>query len=902
MTHFTPVNTDIASSDERPVIDPALPAEGLYPFLRAPDQATDVHFSGVLDYINGLGHGELERRWHRALQMMQEHGAAYNVFNEQDGENRPWSLDPVPLPVRSDVWSDLEKGTGQRIRLMAMVFEDIYGRQELIRGGHLPPELLFANTRYLRACHGLYTLRRHAGAMPAFHFQGMDLAQFEDGRWRVISQDAQAPSGAGYALENRIVLSRILPRMFHSGRVMRLAPFFRSFQHSLMEISGMIQREPSVVMLSPGPTCPTYFEHVFLSRYMGITLVESSDLTVRNESVFIRTLGGLLPVDVIWRFIEDAYCDPLVLGSSSGLGVSGLIQAVRSGNVTVTPPIGSGVLETPGLIPFLSGLCRLLLDEELILQDIPALWCGRSDTMATVLSRIDAADDGLVISSAFNRYGERPTDTRTLGREQKEMLMDRIKALPYGYIAREPLTPGCLPVWEKDGTIARYAALRVFASVMAAEGEAPPEGRLFPPAPEGMDVAVMPGALTRVFETPGALFLPPETDQGSKDTWCFSDHPVSYKSMLHSFTAGNAAVLDGDLPSRVADNMLWLGRYIERIDGRLRVIRSVLSRLNSESTLEEMTELPFLLGLMETLDICALSISSPVSGVNMGVMETALLEHVVTASKTGSIRSALDNVMQVAERVRDRLSSDSWQILGRVETELIRFVPHRTNRISEAEELVNEMMLVISAFSGLVLEGMTQSMGWRFLDMGRRIERAGYMLKLLRSLFSRDRMPLTSELESLLQVADSTITYHTRYRTTLAASHVIDLLLLDELNPRAVGFQMAALAGHVSRLPGKKSDAFRTKEEKTMLNLTSRLRLSEANERMNEKKEAYLQELIDLMAYLEKGMGTLSNQITQHYLTRVETEKQLRHGSLQSGETRRQMSQTGGIRHPGDGI
>ncbi len=860
-------------NDDATTVDPVFPADFSFADrcsgMLTPEGTPAPHWQGLVTYLNSLGRRELERRWQKASQIMHEHGAAYNVFSDGKDRERPWELDPIPLPIPVKTWNFLEKGIAQRTRLLAAIHADIHGAQSLIHQNQLPPELFFANPKFLRQCHGLY-----GEDTPAFHFHATDLCRFSDGGWRVVGNRTQAPSGAGYALENRIILSRILPRMFHSGKVMRLAPFFKDFNHALMEISDMRKREPSIVMLSPGPSCPTYFEHVFLSRYMGFTLVESSDLTVRNDSVFLKTLKGLQPVDVILRRLQDTACDPLVFGNASLTGVPGLVQAVRSGNVAVANPLGSGILETPGLVPFLPGLCRLLLNEDLLLEDVPTVWCGQPEALNTVISRIADPARPMIISSAFASAGQPVADTRAMPPEKIQALVAEIKAMPHAYVAREPVTTCTLPVWDQGDLTQGSFTMRLFSSLVTRGAETVTAGEVLPPLDER--VSVMPGALTRVSHDTG-LFSDQDmrAQGGSKDTWCFTNEIVEHQTMMTQLMAPLEIHRESDLPSRVADNMLWLGRYVERTEGTLRVIRSVLTRLNSETRLDIMAEFPFLLRAMAALGITAPGFSPPGDIYSMAIIETEILACLFDGDRSGSIISALYNVRRVAASVRDRLSIDSWHILGRMEKEMAQFAPHRHSRISEAQELVNEMILTMSAFAGLALESMTRAMGWCFMDMGRRLERATYMISLLQSLFASDRAPINQELETLLEVADSTITYHTRYRTTLQVEPLVDLLLLDELNPRAVGFQLAALFDHVGTLPESNIRAFKTREEKITLDLTTQLRLADIRELMEKTEQGELPRLTRLLDHLDKGIIDLANHITQHYLSRIETEKQL---------------------------
>lgn len=940
----------VAASD--PVFSAMLPVASPCSDMVMADGTLSPHWQGVISYLNSLGKEELERRHQKALQIMHDHGAAYNAVKSDSTQERPWQLDPIPLPIASETSRFLEQGIKQRTRLMAALFTDIYGPQTLLHNHHLPPALLFANPRFLRPCRGLDL----PDAM-TLHFHATDICRCDDGKWRVISHLTQIPTGAGYALENRIILSRILPRMFHSGNVLRLVPFFKQLTDALMEISGMEKREPHIVMLSGGPSSPTYFEHAFLSRYLGLTLVESSDLTVRNDAVFLKTLGGLHPVDVIFRQIEDVLCDPLVFGSQSLMGVPGLVQAVRSGQVAMANPLGSAVLETPALAPFLPKLCHLLLGEELILPGPTTLWGGSETDHQKMIDTIQNRQRPLIITSAFDLGHPPPIDTRQLTPEEIAKLCKKIENRPYDYVAMEPLTPCTLPVWEKGDVVNRNAVIRCFSSAVcenrpnaepiplvlktinggAVPTEATPDhgnSVSISRVNEPTKLSVMPGALTQIFDDPKAIFLHADHRQGgSKDTWCHTDESISYQSMLHRFTEPLEIHRGSDLSSRVADNMLWLGRYLERTEGMLRVIRTLLYRLNSETRLDLIPEFPLLLRFIANLEITPAPLLESDEGYQIRNLEKEILDSLFNTQYPGSFKNALANVNRVAASVRDRLSNDSWHILGRMESELNRFSPHRYNRISETQELVNDLLFILSAFSGLSLESMTRGMGWRFMDIGRRLERTSYMLTLLQSLFSEKSVPERHDLEVLLEVADCTITYHTRYRTTFQTAPVVDLLLLDELNPRAVGFQLAALSDHMNHLPRSMPRPFRTREEKMMLDLTTQLRLTDIDDLMEcpqtsteagrqthvsqpaaspadpvvtlcstdstdtmgaiDTKNAtgtlktidtttktgqtpvfpHLKTLID---HLSSGVQALANQITQHYLSRIETEKQLR--------------------------
>ncbi|WP_321492202.1 circularly permuted type 2 ATP-grasp protein [uncultured Desulfobacter sp.] len=823
------------------------------------------HWDGLAKYLNSLGTAELSQRWKKARQIIQEHGSAYNVFNPETATERPWALDPIPLPISSRTWQILEHGIQQRTKLLALIFKDIYGRQDFIKRRVIPAELVFGNPGFLRQCRfGSQRL------IPDHHLFSSDLIRLADGRWQVVSHGTQAPAGTGYALENRVILTRILPRMFHSRKVQRLAPFFKYLNLSLMEISGQKQQEPRIVMLSEGPSGAHYFEQVFLARYLGYTLVETNDLTTRGDWVFLKTLGGLQRVDVILRQIPDYSCDPQLGASRTFPGIPGLVQAARAGNVAISNALGSGILESPGLFALLPRLCQEILGEPLLLENTDTFWLGTPGTQLRVVEEIRSGSRPMTLYSAFSPAHTQVVHTSSLTGPKKQELLAAIQATPYAWAGGYSVNPFTVPVWTEQGVRNRYTAVRMFSSSITDNAPTAP-ARIS----DQVETAVMSGGLARVADDPETLVLSGTRGkgQGAKDAWCLSERPTEFKSMLHRFTTPFEIHRGSDLPSRVADNMLWLGRYMERTEGMLRVIRSVLMRVHSEIQLDKVSEMPFFLRVMANLEIVSANFGRPDASFSVSIIEKELYRSIYGVQIQSSILNCLNNAIQVADRVRDRLSDDSWQILGRIEKGLVQINPK--NQSAEILEMLSDIILNMSAFAGLALESMTRGMGWRFMDMGRRIERALHMITVMGSLIQGRTLPDSNDLEAVLEVADSRITYHTRYRTTLHMEPLVDLLLLDEINPRSVGFQLVALHSHLKNLPKSQPLPFRTKEEKIILDLTTRLRLADTQELMVFGKAHILPNLNALLEKLNNDLQGLADSITQHYLSRIETEKQL---------------------------
>ncbi len=842
------------------------------------------HWQPFVHALRELGVHELTNRWEEAKQIIRENGVTYNVYGDPRALDRPWQLDPVPLLLSADEAARLETGLIQRARLLDAILVDLYGAQRLLREGLIPAEIIYSHPGFLRPCHGV-----EVPASRFLYLYATDIGRGADGAFHVIGDRTQAPSGAGYALENRIVLSRMLPEIFHDCRVQRLALFFRTLRDTLRNIAPRNRDNPRIVLLTPGPYNETYFEHAYLARYLGYTLVEGGDLTVRDSRVYLKLLGGLQQVDVILRRLDDDYCDPLELRGDSFLGVPGLVQAVRAGHVAVANALGSGLVETPTLMPFLPAICRLLFGEELRLPSVPSWWCGDPHAREYVLNHLDR----LVIkpASAGKRFG--PIFGDRLGREQQHSLAQRIRARPRDYVAQEQLPLSTVPVFQGERLEPRHAVLRTY---LAASDDG---------------FMMMPGGLTRVTASPDTMVVSMQQGGGSKDTWVLSSAPVS------SFTLLSATVRPvelsrggGDLPSRAADNLFWLGRYAERAEGLVRLLRGILVRMLEKSGVAEVPELPFLLRVLAIQappkvqtpsspfgptaslpSLIQLSSSTPDSAASPAHAESLIREVLFDADRPGSVTETLRLLHRVAGMVRDRISTDMWRVVsglkfsgprGTIEHFPLRNGaplmshdgPDPAETLSDALDEMNRLIGGLAAFSGLAMESMTRGQGWRFLDMGRRLERSMHLVRLLHGTLvavSANEGPL---LEALLEIADSSMTYRRRYLSSVQTAPVLDLLLADETNPRSLVFQLAALADDVDHLPRDLTHSGRSAEQRLTLSAVTSLQLADID-RLAAPTDGVRRELEDLLARLQREIPVLSDTLTQNYLSHLQPSRHL---------------------------
>ncbi|MBV9767946.1 MAG: circularly permuted type 2 ATP-grasp protein, partial [Bryobacterales bacterium] len=730
---------------------------GFYDEVFGSGKQLRAHWQALTDSITAMGTPGLTHRWREGQRLIHDNGITYNVYTDPESTSRPWPLDPIPLMMDPAEWKTIEAAVIQRATLFNSILADLYGPQRLLRERKIPAELVFPNPAFLRPCWGI---QPPGGVF--LHMYAADLARSPDGQWWVLADRTQAPSGAGYALENRLVTTRVLPDVFRASHIRRLANFFQTYRDALQRMVPPNRENPRIVLLTPGPYNETYFEHAFLARYLGYTLVEGGDLTVRDSRVFLKTLGGLLPVDVIVRRQDDQFCDPLELRRDSMLGVPALVQAVRSGNVAIANALGSGLAESPAYAAFLPALSRLLLDEELKIPTVATWWCGQQEPLQYVLDHAEK----LVLKPTFPGGRGNPIFGAALSEKERQALLDRVRAEPERYVAQERVALSTVPVWEDGPLHPRHMVVRVYA------------------VPSGGSYAVMPGGLTRVSTSLDSMVVSIQSGGGSKDTWVLGDGPAPPFTLLrpptHPLDVSRATF---DLSSRVADNLFWLGRYTERVEAAVRITRTILSRFFQEEDGTRSAGMNAGLRMLAALGY--IQAEKPTAA------EQEVLSMISNPADSKGLVWSIHQVRRVAWLLRDRISVDAWLILNQLDQQFSIQPPPEEFRISAAQDRLNRAIITLSAFGGLVMESMTRGDGWRFLDIGRRLERAIQMVGLLGNGLPQQAPGRVGVLEAILEMADSSITYRSRYLTSVQVDLVLDLLLVDEANPRSIAFQLA---------------------------------------------------------------------------------------------------------------
>ncbi len=818
---------------ENYTVDSARPDE-----MAGPGGQLRPHWRGFVSSLNELGPGELRRRWDHARRLIHENGVTHNVYGDPNGLDRPWNLDLIPLLITAAEWNAVAEGLQQRARLLDRLMADLYGPAETIFEGLLPPELVWANPGFLRACHDTKLPKDRW-----LHLYAADLLRTPEGHYQVLGDRTQSPSGAGYTLENRIVLSRSLPSVFRQCNVERLAPYFGALRASLAALAPSSHDAPRIVLLTPGPYNETYFEHSYLARYLGYSLVQGNDLTVRDANVYLKTLGGLKRVDVILRRVDDNYCDPLELFADSYLGVPGLLQAVREGNVAVANALGSGVLQTPGFLPFLPALCRRLLGEELKLPSVPTWWCGQEAELNYVVERLPR----MVIKSAYPTRGEDPVFGQNLTREQLTELAAKIKSWPAQYIAQEQVMSCTTPALIDGQLQPRHFVVRAF---LAAHEDS---------------YTLMSGALTRITQSDESLVVSLQRGGGSKDTWILSDGPVSPVTLLPA--PGQPVALSrgsGDLPSRIADDLFWLGRFVERAEAQVRLARGTLNRTIDQSGPDNNHAIQVLTAAWPQGPL-------PWDGVSLS---REFVERVLGDFQAGGLRGTIACLHGLARILRNRASADAWKILREIHNSVSDFQIDPNEPTARLAELLDGLIANFAGFVGLAADSMTRGQAWRFLDLGRRIERVAFIAQLLRdTLIEPGADPVL--LEAVLEIADSKLTYRRRYFTHLETHAVVDLLLADESNPRAVAFQLGVADQHLATLPRDTADPGRNQDQRLVLKLRTAIQLADLVELCAGAEDHRRDGLDDLLSNTLEETVHLSEAITNLYFSPTDVSRRL---------------------------
>ncbi len=813
------------------------------------------HWEPYIRAIEAMGCDELGRNHQEALRILRENGITYNIHGNPHGVHRKWTLDAIPLILGREDWAAVESGLNQRARLLDLILGDLYGDRTLIKESILPLDLIYRHDGFIRQCDGIRIEGPHQLLL-----YSADLARGPDQRLWVLADHAQNPTGIGYALENRTAMAHVFPGLFRECKVTRLSNFFRDLRSELAAVAPHRKENPRIVILSPGPGEDTYFEHAYLAAYLGYTLVQGEDLTVRDGFVWLKSLEGLQLVDVILRRVDDHLCDPLELRQNSRFGVAGLLEAVRRENVVLANPPGAGILENAGLSAFLPRIARHFLNQDLILSSPPTWWCGREPEMNYVLEHLNS----LIIKTIHRDERPRTVFGPLLNNTERRTWRERIRFRPHRYVGQEMVDFSTAPILSGDRLTPRHAVLRTF--LIARE--------------EGY--AIMPGGIARSASNKSNAAISGGAGGTLKDTWVIAAKPQPHVSLwLQTSRLDRTLKSSSILPSRAAENLFWVGRYAERSEAIARMLRTTLHHYSESDRFGDEADAACLNQLTRALSLIVFPHKpdrNPFGKPHSARPEADLAAVIQNAKHPGSLSSTLQSTLNAAYAVRDRWSTDTWRVVNDIEEHwtALQDLPGFNPRyiIHNLDRLITDLM----ALAGLSMESMSREPGWMLLDIGRRIERALMFIDFFRqTLVRRHDTPLAHMLlEAVLITTENIITYRRRYRSYLEPATVLDLVLMDENNPRALMYQLVRLQEHIQDLPRESVSHQLSEEQQLILKAYTRLRLSNTASlaRVAEKTGMY-HKLDGLLVSLRNLLIRISDALSKTYFSHTQESQHL---------------------------
>ncbi|WP_292950955.1 MULTISPECIES: circularly permuted type 2 ATP-grasp protein [unclassified Neptuniibacter] len=803
------------------------------------------HWQYLLESIETLGHDGLQDRHKKAERILRDDGATYNLASGPL-DSKTWELDPIPMLIPSEEWSLIEAGLTERAELLNLILKDIYGPRELIRQAVIPPEIIYSHPGFLRQCQDIQLPNDHQLTLHA-----ADMIRGADGKIIIIGDRTQSPSGAGYALENRTVLSRVVPSLFRDSQVHRLSHFFQSLRNTLASLAKDKTDDPLIVILTPGAYSETYFEHTYLSNYLGYPLVQGSDLIVRDGCVWLKSLNGLSKVNVIMRRVDDIYCDPVELKSNSYLGIPGLLEVIRNGNVAVSNPLGSGILETPALLKYMPQISQHFLGRDLKLPSVDTWWCGDKSDLNFIKSNLDS----LIIKPAMRKASSPSVYGHMLTAESRSEILARIEASPHEFVAQSYVTPSYLPAWQDNEILTRPSIFRSFTVSNQVANQS--------------TYTVMAGGLTRVGLSQQATVVTNQAGSQSKDTWILASEPEKQTTLIEDNSGIINLAHEANLPSRVIENLFWMGRYAERAESNMRLMRTVFMQMNGIEPLPEKSKKMLLQALSQQTNC----LPGFMDIEKLDNPDQELIDIILDSNRSSSIKSSLLALLTCSEEVKEMLSADTHRIINDIRDNLFELERSYISGLPSApEESLDPLVTTLLAMSGLSHESMLQGVGWKFQEIGRRTERALQTARLIQSLLTT-ALPQSQQqqiLESVLLSVEALITFRRRYRTHTDVAHGLELLMLDETNPRSIIYQLQCLLNHFKDLP--QPDSLKpglSPGEKRLIQSLSNIQMADldAVSRYDTETQSrgQLQQLLkEVIKHIEDFSSVLSDQYFDH--------------------------------------
>ncbi|MDO7171248.1 circularly permuted type 2 ATP-grasp protein [Mariniflexile sp. AS56] len=831
-------------------------AESNYDEVLKSNMSVNPNWDKLLSNLTEIGAETLISKQNEIDWLMDENGVTYNVYNDPKGMHRTWDLNIVPFLVHQKEWETIEKGIKQRSELLNLILKDIYGERELIKNGIIPPEVIYAHRGFLRQCDQIqYKTAKNLLIYSA------DLARGPDGRMWVVNDRTQAPSGMGYALENRFSTSRVLPDVFKDIHVKQPTHFFYEFNQMLIESAPQNKDNPTIVILTPGPLNETYFEHAYMSSFLGYPLVTGNDLVVRSGKVWMKSLKELKQVDVILRRVDDVFMDPLELREDSYLGVAGLLDVVREQKVAIVNPIGSGVLENSGLIPFMNVICKYFFKEDLILPQIASWWCGQKKERAYVLNNLT----NLVVKRIDRSNRESIFFCEFLKPSELESLKKEILSNPFVFVAQEKISFSTAPDFVNGKLEPRKVMCRTF-SIAHKDG-----------------YSVMPGGLVRVAAERENLFVSNQRGGVSKDFWIVTDNPQTH-IQNYSWDSTCRISISGinDLPSNTAENLYWSGRYLGRALVTARFLRTVLNKMSNEQYNKQKTQSESLLNLFQSVTNITSTFPGFIGEEGEAALKNPLKEIrslIIDGNRMGSFAQTLSSFNNSYFSLRNLWSKDMWRVFDGIQKIWKQFEEADDKKSTAALiKLLDRIITRLIAFMGLIEESILVEQGLLLYFIGLQTEQATMNIAKCRSLLVMNHKEHTQYeiLEAVLNSHESLNIYRYSYRSYLSIENVINLILLDKEYPKSLTYQLRRIQKDIDRLPHSEVTGKATECQKFISEANFKIRSLKMDSLLELDTDGIIrQELDDALAELSDLLHEMSLSVSNTYFNHVYQQKQL---------------------------
>jgi uncharacterized circularly permuted ATP-grasp superfamily protein/uncharacterized alpha-E superfamily protein len=800
------------------------------------------HWLEIANALEKAGIKQLEQKQFEIDWRLEDNGVTYNIYNDPDGINRKWNLDPIPFVLKEEEWDKVTRGLKQRAKLLDLIFKDIYSEQKLLKDGIIPPEIIFSHKGFIPEIVGFKNKDYYS-----LKFYAADISRGPDGKFWLINDRTSAPSGLGYAIENRLTMNSIANELYPNINTKKLASFIDGFKKMLKTSTKKQQENPLIVLLTPGPHNETYFEHSYLSAFLDLALVQGEDLLARDNQIWLKNLNGLRKVDGILRRVDDRYCDPLELKNDSQLGVTGLLNVARNDNISIINPMGIGILENHGLNPFMKNICKYFLNEELILPQIATWWCGQESELEYVLKNITT----LIIKKIDKTEKVETYIGKNLMNQDIEKLKEKIKLFPQAYIGQEHINFSTVPSFTGNEIEPRNAILRSFSYL----GE------------NGYEV--MNGGLVRVAASKDSLMFSGQKMGYSKDLWILGTddakviNPLSQRVYIDSKLE--------NISTKRAENLFWLGRYINRAIITSRMVRFSLKNMINIHKLEGLDNTNLISKILNNA-ITHLTMTYP------GFLElkdnttiNEMVSIIKDKTRVGSLTFTLNMLSNSNINVKNLLTIDAWRIFDKMHKNWYSYTMQKNQPVREHINQINNLLIYLMAYKELIDESIFKEQGLILFDIGGKIEVSLLLVSKLRSLLTmkHEKMLQYEVIDSLLNSYESYNSYRAYYQSSLDLSNVIEFLIFNAKYPKSLIYIITELLGNLKELPKQKNSDYLSSCEEPIFKIYSKIKLSNPATLLKIDDKQFLYEELDsflseISVLLIKSSDELTNTYFSH--------------------------------------